>query len=76
MWPGPYFQAPFNFQRILCKKEPQEASMFIWTNFDSFAITYLIINRLLQKFHFPIEVVLNSLQTQKDLELVLRLQFL
>ena len=31
---------------------------------------------LLQKSHFPIEIVLNSLQTQKDLELVFRLQFL
>ena len=40
--------------------------MLIWTNFDS----------LLQKFHFPIEAVFNSLQTQKDLELVFRLQFL
>ena len=44
--------------------------MLIWTNFDSLAITYL--SSLLQKFHFPIEVVLNSLQTQKGLELVFR----
>ena len=42
--------------------------MLIWTNFDSFAITY--ISRLLQKFHFPIEAVFNSLQTKKSLELV------
>ena len=42
--------------------------MLIWTNFNSFAITYL--SRLLQKFYFPIEVVVDSLQTQKDLELV------
>ena len=34
--------------------------------------TYL--SSLLQKFHFP--VVLNSFQTQKDLELVSRLLFL
>ena len=27
------------FQRILCKKEFEEASMLIQTNFDSFAIT-------------------------------------
>ena len=33
---------PFNFQRILCKKEPEDASMLNWTDFDSFAITYLI----------------------------------
>ena len=32
----------FNCQRNLCKKESDEASMLIWTNFDSFAITYLI----------------------------------
>ena len=31
----------FNFLRILCKKESEEASLLIWTNFDSFAITYL-----------------------------------
>ena len=49
--------------------------MLIWTNFDSFAITYLI-SSLLQKFDFPIGFVLNSLQTQKGLELVFRFQFL
>ena len=48
--------------------------MLIWTNFDSFAITYL--SRLFQKLHFPIEVVLNSLLTQKGRELVFRPQFL
>ena len=48
--------------------------MLIWTNFDSFAIIYL--SSLFQKFHFPIEPVLNSLQTQKGLELVFWLQFL
>ena len=32
----------FNFQRILCKKESEEVSILIWTNFDSFAIIYLI----------------------------------
>ena len=49
--------------------------MLIWTNFDSFAIEYLI-SILLQKFHFAVEVVLNSLETRKGLELVFRLQFL
>ena len=34
------------------------------------------ISSLLQKFHFPIEVVLNFLQTQKGLELVFRPHFL
>ena len=34
------------------------------------------MSSLLQKFHFPIESVLNYLQTQKGLELVFRLQFL
>ena len=48
--------------------------MLIWTNFDSFAITYL--SSLLQKIVFPIEVVLNSLQTQKSLEQVLIFFFL
>ena len=49
--------------------------MLIWTNFDSFAN---ISNKgsLLQNFHFPIEAVPNSLQTQNGLELVFRLQFL
>ena len=60
---------PFSFQRIICKKKSEEASMLIWTNFDSFAIKYLI-SRLLQKFHFPTEVVFNSLETQMGLELV------
>ena len=41
MWPGNYFQALFNFYRILRKKE-SDGSMLIWTNFDSFVITYLI----------------------------------
>ena len=43
-----------------------------------FITTYYIsnISSLLQKFYFPIETVLNSLQTQKGLELVLRPQFL
>ena len=58
------------FKEILCKKESEEASMLIWTNFNSFAITYL--SGLLQKFDFPIEVVANSLQTQKGLGLVFR----
>ena len=65
------FQAIFNFKRILCKMDSEEVSMRIWTNFDRLAITYLIC----KKSHFPIEVVLNSLQTQKDLELVFRSQF-
>ena len=42
--------------------------MLIWTNFDSYYISDL--SSLLQKFHFPIELVLNSLQAQKGLELV------
>ena len=68
MWPGNLFRVLFNFQRILCKKEPEVVSMLISTNFDSFAITYLK-NFIFQqkKFHFPIEAVLNSLQTLKGL---------
>ena len=48
--------------------------MLIRTNLNSFAIKYLTC-RLLQKFHFPVEVVVNSLQTQKGLELVFRSHF-
>ena len=50
--------------------------MLIWTTFDSFAITCISnISSFLQKLHFPVEVVLNSLQTQKGLELVFRSKF-
>ena len=42
MWSGNWFQALFNFQNIICKKESEEVRMLIWTNFDSVAITYLI----------------------------------
>ena len=38
MWPGYWFHALFNFQRILCKKESKEARVQIWTNFDSLAL--------------------------------------
>ena len=48
--------------------------MLIWANFDSFTNCISNISSLLQKFHFS--VALNSFQTQKDLELVLRLLFL
>ena len=44
--------------------------MLLWTNFDSFDIVYL--SSLLRKFHFSVEVVPSSLQTQKDLELAFR----
>ena len=47
--------------------------MKIWTNF---IVLLLHISRLLQKFHFPQEIVLNSLQTSKGFELVFRSQFL
>ena len=51
--------------------------MLIGTNFDSFAVIYLInISTWLQKFNFPIEVVVTSLQTQKGLELAFRPHFL
>ena len=30
------------FKGFLCKKDSVEVSMLIWTNFDRFAITYLI----------------------------------
>ena len=42
----------------------------------SFIVSLLHISRLLQKFHFPKEIVLNSLQTSKGFKLVFRAQFL
>ena len=75
MWPGNQFQALFNFQRILCKKD-SEVSLMTWTNFDSFANIYLISVACFKSFNFQIEAVFNSLQTEKGLELVFRSQFL
>ena len=49
--------------------------MLIYTNFASSANTYNT-SSLLQKFCFPIEVMFNSLQTQKGLELFFRLEYL
>ena len=59
------------FSKILCKKKSEVASMLIY-------LPYYVSNigGLLQKFHFPVEVVLNFLQTQRDLEVVFRPQFL
>ena len=31
-----------NFQRTFCKNDSKEVSMLIWTDFESFAITYPI----------------------------------
>ena len=75
MLPGDYFQALFNFPKILYKKDSKEVSILIWTNFRKLCYYISNISDLLQKFHFPIEVVLNSLQTKKGLELVFRPQF-
>ena len=52
---------------LIYKSSVKRISMLIWRSFESFAITYL--GSLLQKIHFPIEVVLLSLQAQKGLEL-------
>ena len=49
--------------------------MLISLDFDKFCYSISNISSLLQKFHFPIEVTLNSLQTQEGLELVSRSQF-
>ena len=49
--------------------------MLVWTNFDSFTKTANMGN-LPQKFRFPKEILCNSLQTQKGLELVSSQQFL
>ena len=37
--------------------------MLIWTNFDKLCYYISNISRFLQKFRFPVEIVLNSLQT-------------
>ena len=42
----------FKFQRILCKKKPEKVCMLIWTNFDGFVITYLILVACFKKFIF------------------------
>ena len=42
MRPENYFQALFNFQRILCKKESEEICVLICTNLDSLANSYLM----------------------------------
>ena len=39
---GNQFQALFDFQRILCKKESEEACMLTWTNLYNFATTHLM----------------------------------
>ena len=43
---------PFNFQKIHCKQESEEVCMLIWTNFDSFAITYLTLIACFENFVF------------------------
>ena len=49
--------------------------MLIWKDFNSFAIPYLILVAYFKNLIFQ-QAVLNSLQTQKSLELVFRSQFL
>ena len=75
MSPRNQFQALFNFQRNLCKKGSEKVCKLIWINFDSFTVTS-DVNSLLPKFNFPIEVMSNSLQTQKGLGLAFTLQLL
>ena len=41
--------------------------MLIWTYFDKVCLYISNISSFLKKFHFPIEVVLNFLQTKKKL---------
>ena len=73
MWSGNYFQALFDFQRILYQKE----SGALYADLDkfwSFCCYISSISSLIPKFHFPIEDELKA-QTQKCLELVFRSQF-
>ena len=51
-----WFQALFNFQKILCKKESEEVYKLILTNFNDISN----VNSLLQKY-IPIQVMPNSL---------------
>ena len=59
--------SPASLLYSLTQTPTAEVTMLISTNFDNFAITYLIEVACF-KFHFPIELVLNSFQTQKGLE--------
>ena len=65
----------FNFPRILCKKDSKGGQHADLDRFRKLCYYISNISGLLQKFHFPVEVVPNSLQTQKGLELVFRPQF-
>ena len=50
--------------------ESEEVSVLIWTNFDSFANSYVIRLAPFKNAFVQIELALNSLQIQKGLELV------
>ena len=70
-------QGPFNLQRIFCKKVSEDVCMLIWTTFSNFAIANLISVAYFKNFpinfsDFPMEIVVNSLQIQRGLELVFR----
>ena len=75
MWSGNSFQVLCHFSRIFCKKKFKEICMLILSCFDSFAITNPRKSALFQKFHFPIEVVINSLKTKKGLGIFSRSYF-
>ena len=46
------FRPFFNFHGIICKKESEEVNVLIWTNFDSFANTYLMYVACFKNFIF------------------------
>ena len=66
---------PFLIFKESSKKQSQEVCVLIWTNFDSFANTYLILLTCFKSFIF-LEVVHIFEQTEKGLKLVFRQQFL
>ena len=66
----------FSFSKNPLQKEIWGGMYADFEEFLQFCYYISNISMLLQKFHFPIEVVVNSLQTQKGLELFFRLQFL
>ena len=68
----------FKWRHQMPKHETRNT--YYWITWEVNTVWYYYytsnISSLLQKFHFPIEVLLNYFQTQRSLELVFRSQFL
>ena len=70
------FPGLFNFQWILYKKESDEVSILFWTNFDSFAIKYLIKVDCFKTSILQLKWYFIICKHKKGLKLVFGLQFL